>query len=964
MTQETATFNVSDFELRNYTQPWLTPAQQEEVTDAEDRVNSQLDFLAQMLGWNGPNYWGNLPATPDQKRQLLAGTFGVYRSYIIPRVYEVRNWDNTLLIDRLQFINPDITTQVVRISVGEETYTLQSVQTEGDKYVIGMGELSQEFYDNIAANVPIKVDIPTYRPAPFYRPEVGVSGDASFTCHKVDGALSLSPGYDQQGNLTYKFPCLIAGSTYYFNQPVYFSDKETLEPLLTPRYDADLSLWVLQIPPTGTEESVGITGYLAWAHSGATETANLSLQVVIKNWVDPSDWGNENVLDNFTGAWGNKGGPLPFNLAFDALSIHGFDERNSVHLPDFTADLNFDDIVNFIYYQKVATSTLAPPNPSEGDIWWNDATGALSVWLLGGSGCGSWLEIDYRGSLRQTLPPQTTYPDVPSFRAGSGSLAVGTVVRIDDVSGLDISDNVIGVQGTLTSPGRMVLHRDNESAYWTADEIWYANVSSFEEDAVLLPFKVPVTILNSQGLSPDGNGYTIRNLGITVNGEYETLLVKHYTNTTWEIYPDSLLKYIAFSSLFTSPVEGEMWWDFSDSNPNSRAASIYYGPNQWVQVNQQGATAAPPNSFSMGAIRFYCNDNILDPDVPLITDDFIFSYSQDPLTGKYTVKYVPRNFVGKAQTPTVTISDSLTTTYRSDITSLVFSGITHYMSPNVLDAETPLRLWKSEALQVVETEAHITEGNYVNPLLADVNSGPGDENWQRYFVRLPLDYGRNEDVWGKVTLICQDFAYWGSRVDPEEMRCPPEDDTPAVWEELFLYDQPVNDYTYVYYEGYLYSTVAYFSSPEPGDYLNSGVYPASDVQFDEFSEASLKDFDPLHSRQADVTSPVGQGYGDWLGMYVNINPCVPLTGYVETDLLSGAVTPVKPPVWDASIYKYPPTCESEAASFNVDANNYKVGYAYFVADASAAEDAFFDISQEAAWRYPVNQPKTLYVTPR
>ncbi len=97
---------------------------------------------------------------------------------------------------------------------------------------------------------------------------------------------------------------------------------------------------------------------------------------------------------------------------------------------------------------------------------------------------------------------------------------------------------------------------------------------------------------------------------------------------------------------------------------------------------------------------------------------------------------------------------------------------------------------------------------------------------------------------------------------------------------------------------------------------------------------------------------------------MNVNPCIPLTGYVETDLLSGAITPVKAPVWDASIYKYPPTCESEAASFNVDANNYKIGYAYFVADASAAEDAFFDIAQEAAWRYPVNQPKTLYMTPR
>ena len=963
MTQETPTFNVSDFELRNYTQPWLTPSQQGEVTDAEDRVNSQLDFLAQMLGWNGPNYWGNLPTTPDQKRQLLGGTFGVYNSYIIPRVYEIRNWNNTIVIDRLRFLTPGVTSKVARILVGDESYTLQSVESEGDKYVISVGELSQQFYDNIAANVPIRVDIPSYRPAPFYRPKVGAAGDAVFTCHEVDGSLSLSPGYDQEGNLVYRFGNLIAGSTYYFNQPVYFSSDENLVPLLTPTYDPDLSLWFLQIP-SSIAESVGVSGYLAWAYSGATEADNLSLPVTVSNWVDPSDWDSESVLDNFTGTWGNKGGPLPFNLAFDALSIHGFDESKSIYLPNFSGNLSFDNIVNYIYYQKVATSVLAPPDPKEGDVWWNDATGALSVWLPGQSGCGAWVEIDYRSSLRQVPPAETVYPDMAAFRAGSGSLTVGTIVLIEDFTGLDISDNVIGIQGTLQSAGWMVLHRENESPYWTVDEVRFSNVADFEADAGLLPFKVPVTIFDSRGLSPDGNGYTVRNLGIEIIGNYEVLLVKYYTNTTWEIYPDSLLKYIAFSSLFTSPVDGEMWWDFTNPDPKTRAASINYNIDNWVAVNQFDPLSPRLDVFTMGVIRFYCDGNILDPNASYVTDDFIFSYSQSALTGEYTFQYTPRTFKGKVQLPTITISDSLTTAYRSDITSLVFSGITYYMSPNVLDAETPLRLWKTQALQVGETEAHLAEDNYTNPLLADLNSGPGDDNWSKYFVRLPLDYERNGSVWEKVALVCQDFAYWGSNIEPEEMRCPPEDDTPIVWEELFLYNEPPKDYTYVYCEDYLYSNVAYFVSPEGGNYQNSGVYPASDVQFDEFNEANLVDFDPLHSRQADVTSPVGQGYGNWLGSYVNINPCIPLTGYVVSDISKRAVALVEPPVWDASIYKYPPTCESEAASFNVDTNNYKVGYAYFVADASAAEDSFFDISQEAAWRYPVDQPKTLYVTPR
>ena len=57
MTTYTPTFNVEDYELRNYTSPYLTLKQTTEVTQVEERVQGQLDFLAQMLGWNGPNYW-------------------------------------------------------------------------------------------------------------------------------------------------------------------------------------------------------------------------------------------------------------------------------------------------------------------------------------------------------------------------------------------------------------------------------------------------------------------------------------------------------------------------------------------------------------------------------------------------------------------------------------------------------------------------------------------------------------------------------------------------------------------------------------------------------------------------------------------------------------------------------------------------------------------------------------------
>jgi hypothetical protein len=962
MTKLTPTFNISDFELRDYTSPWLTPAQAADVTLTEDRVDEQLNFLAQMLGWNGPNYWGSLASTPSQKRQLLSGTFGVYNSFVIPQVYEIRNWNDTLVIDRLQFLEPGRANQVARIVVGDTTYRLRSVEVEGDKYVVSIGELTQEFFNSVQNNVPIQVDFPTYRSSPFERSKIGASGDYSFVCGNTDGELTLYPGFDTKKQFPIKFPLIFSGAVYYFDRPVYLATSNSLVPEISPSYDPEKELWFFEIPSSLTS-SVGITAYLAEANTSPTLTNNYSLQVTILPWVDPSDWKSLNVLRNFRGTWGNKGGDLPFNFVFDSLSIHGFDEKSSVYLPPVNKELNFNDIVNFVYYQKTVVSDLAPGSPNVGDIWWNDETGALAVWLPGDSGCGSWVEIDYRQSPRQTPAPEVTYPDVTSFQTGSGLLPVGTVVRIEDFTGLSIADNVLGVQGTLSGAGSLVLHKDSSSPYWTPDNFTYPTVSDFELDAELLPFKVPVTIANASGLEPTSTNYSITNLSINVSGDYEVLLVKYYTNTTWEIFPDSILKFIAYSSLFGGPLQGEMWWDFLNSDPNTRAAAMYY-ESAWVGLNTHPQSGPPAPTLDLGVVLFYCNGALLTDGVSFVSDDFQFKYVSSPTTGKYEFTYTPITLKGKTQLPTITVSDSITTVYQADISDLVFSGITYYMSPNVYNAESPLRLWKSQDLQVAETVSHLEEGNYINPFLADVNNGPGLENWERYFVRMPLDYGRDESVWQKVTLTCQNFAYWGSTTNPEKMECPPEDDLPAIYEELFLYDQPVADYTYVYCEPYLYSNIAYADTAETGQFQNSGIFPTIDEPFDDFSEAQLVTYDPLHNRQADVTSPVGGGYGDWLGDYVNINPCIPLSGFFTTDLVEGGIEPVAPPVWDASIYKFAPTCENNAASYEVDANHYKIGYAYFVADASAAEDAFFDISKEASWRYPVDQPKTLYLTPR
>jgi hypothetical protein len=965
MTFETATFNPKEFELRNFTNPYVTPEQSTDIALTEDRVNSQLDFLAQMLGWNGPNYWGNLPTTPDQKRQLLGGTFGVYNSFFIPRVYECRNWNNTIVVDRLPFLQPGRQVYVEAVVVGNEIYKILSLSVEGDTYVVELEGIDDAFYQQISNNVPIEVVIQSLRPAPFTRTEVGVSGDASFSVAARGTELLLYPSYDTDLKFRYLSLSFFGDSVYTFNQPVYIKyDLANTVPDIYPTYDQTNLVWTLRIPSNIVSTAAPITSYLCWDYSDSATLTTVSTPVLIQQWVNPSDWNKLSTLRNFTGAWGNKGGSLPFNLAFDSLSIHGVSETNAIVFSGIERSVSYNELMTEVYSQLSYSDITAPGNPNPGDFWWNPLTGALSVWYAPeNQSCAVWVEIWYREQPEAPIVPNRVYPDVTSFNAAAPTIPQGEIVQIIDANGLTTADGIIGLTGTISSNPSVILFQNVGAVYWTVHQFTFANVADFAADAEILPFKVETVIAEANGLAPVSSTYNVSNLGFQIEEPIPAVISKMYTNETWVIYPDSILRYISQSDLFGFELQGEMWWDYANPVEETRAASIYI-QNAWVSVNYHSLSGEPEYYFSQNALRFYSNGALLTSGVEYNTEDYIIKYVFNDSTQEYDFTYTPLSLIGKTQLPVIEVSDSLESTYRKDISFLVFSGITYTLTPNVADSETLLRLWKTQDLQDAETVAHVQEDNYINPLIADQNNGPGLENWERYFVRLPLDYGRDEEQWQKTALICQDFGYWGSSIEPEFMRCPPEDDTPAIYEELFLYNNPIQDYTYVYCEPYLYSNIAFFSNSGVSDYANAGVFPGNEIPFDGYTEGELVTYDPLHNRLANTSAPVGNGYGDWEGVYTNISPCLPLTGFFVNDLADGSLTYVDAPLWDASIYKAPPTCENEPGSYSVDANHYKIGYAYFVADASAAEDGFFDVQQQSAWRFPTDVNQSLYLLPR
>lgn len=1024
MTLNIPSFNPLQWELRRFTNPYLTPDQKTEVNLVEIRVSQQLDWVAQLCGWSGVNYWTNLPETASQKRQLLSGTFGVYNSFVIAEVYEVRNWTNEVVIEPVEAL-----TVGTQMFLGLFSYTIQSITVEENRLVLGFTKLTTEFLTDLQNGLPLRLDISSARPEPFYRPNVGANGDASFLVKAVSGSLELFPSYDASYSLPYKFNNLFTGSTYYFDQAVFLSYTTAFTEDVPSFYDADRKQWFLSVPellsPTQTEP----TAYLVWNYSDPAIQTNVVKQVTLRRWRDPSDWNSSSVLKNFSGAWSNKGGPLPFNLAFDSLGIHGYSEESSLYLAPVERSINFDQLLNYVYAQTVTVSPSAPGAPKEGDLWWNDASGALSVWFEDVNDCSPWVEIDYREDPNTFSNVSLTFPDVATFQAAAPTILEGLVVKVLDTTGLGIADNVLGLQGTLTGGGSVTMFRQTSAVFWTPLEFSYADELSFDTDALLLPFEVPVNVFDGTGISPsvtlstsltagsstvvvktpnrkvvpgmtvtgfnippattvvsvsgniitlsanatasgtnevlrfftNGLNYDVSNLSITITQNVTAVLTKLYSNTNWVISPDSLLKFIANTSLFT-PVNGEMWWDYSNTDENTRAAAISY-QGIWASVNYHPQGSVPPAALDYTTLCVYCDGVLLSDGVSYATDDYEFTYTVNPATGQFDFSYNATSPNGKLNLPKITISDILTTAYTHDISDLTFSGIQYYFSPNVYDSETPLRLWKNQALQVADTLLHLAEENFPNPLLADQNTGPGPDNWQRYFIRLPPSYSRNEEQWQKTNLICQDFAYWGTSIEPELMACPPELQTPKIYEQLFLYGDDVGIDTYVYSEPYLYSDVGYFNFAQLGDFVNSGVFPVFEVAFDEFTEGDLVEYDPLHNRQADTVSKTGSGYGDWEGIYVNTDPCRTITGFLVNDLATEVVTQVSAPVWDASIYKFPPTCSSEPSTFSADANNYKIGYSYFAADMGAAEDGFFDVQQEAAWRYPINQTKTGYLVP-
>ena len=255
------TFDITEYELRGITPDVFTAKQQELLNQTLSRVNGQMDWTAQLLGYSGTNYWGRpnpksdgsynwvgLPRTMNEKRQMQAGTFGVYNKNL-----EYDAW-----------------------------------------------------------------------PAPFNRSSILASGDAAINIFEKDGKTVLAPLGQGESVDFMDDPVLFVGASYVFNAEVDFTVEGQESNILFYTFFAEGITWTrMEILEPIRSISINIKQSLA-----------TKAVVEVLSWQDISDWKAPQTQNQFLGVWGNKGASLSFDVLFDALDVHGFNESTALDLED------------------------------------------------------------------------------------------------------------------------------------------------------------------------------------------------------------------------------------------------------------------------------------------------------------------------------------------------------------------------------------------------------------------------------------------------------------------------------------------------------------------------------------------------------------------------------------------------------------------------------------------------------
>ena len=274
---------------------------------------------------------------------------------------------------------------------------------------------------------------------------------------------------------------------------------------------------------------------------------------------------------------------------------------------------------------------------------------------------------------------------------------------------------------------------------------------------------------------------------------------------------------------------------------------------------------------------------------------------------------------------------------------VIFSAPIWRMRPSVMNSEVPLRVWKNRVLNVVDPNL---DSAFTNALIADENTGPEDAKSYRHFIRLPVEYNRNGKYWNRAEAVTANQSYFSRIQPPTKSTLPTINEKPLLYDEVYSlsYEDLPDDATF-YAEDFLVSTVRDFDQSNQSGFIDSTIVYESLAASRPFTGATIVDYDAYERRL--LTSS-----GFRTGSYLKWSRKAPLSGFLEADLEAYRVRYTDDSesiVSDSSEILIP------NSSFPDDPNtapfsNYSVCYAYFAADLSAGDDPVFDPTSLYCWR--------------
>jgi hypothetical protein len=258
------------------------------------------------------------------------------------------------------------------------------------------------------------------------------------------------------------------------------------------------------------------------------------------------------------------------------------------------------------------------------------------------------------------------------------------------------------------------------------------------------------------------------------------------------------------------------------------------------------------------------------------------------------------------------------------------------MRPSVMNSLTPMRLWKNRTLNVSDPGL---SNAFINPLVADRNSGPEDPAQFRHFARLPAEYPRNGKFWNRTEAVLANQSYFSRALPPSSTALPVVDEKPLLYDEVYLTKASlISDSATFYVEDYLVSSIAADDETSEDGFLDAVETFEEPGRTLPYITAAAVEYDAYAARKLNSDATRVGSYFKW-----SRRDRV-LTGFLETDLQNFTLRPAtatEPTVSDSSNL-FIPNIEFPDDPDEASFTNYVVSYAYFVADMSAADDPVFD----------------------